>query len=283
MEATCTTVLLVRHGDRYDYDVGKEVWKARCKKHGMEPSDPPLSALGHAQARDAAAYLANQAIDEIISSPYLRALQTAQPLAHLTGLPLCVDFALAESAQKPGNVPPALSRLPYLPEISDAYTPLLGSLIVDGADGPQPGAEPRQEHMRRMLLLARELGSERFRGKTVALFSHAASVLLVGALRGCTSLPEAGKLAPCGIWKLTSTDGRTWEIVQKGDDNTAYVQANSGATPPWGFENSSRPLSELEPLWAAARELGPRELSEFEAAPAELQHCDDQEYNGFES
>ena len=30
-----TTVLLIRHGDRYDYHVGKDVWKMRCKSSGI--------------------------------------------------------------------------------------------------------------------------------------------------------------------------------------------------------------------------------------------------------
>ena len=139
------TLLLVRHGDRFDYGAGKQAWKERCKRQQLEPSDPPLSALGHAQAREVAAYLAPLGPTRLLVSPYLRALQTAQPLAHLTSLPLCVDFALAEAHQKPAVVPPLTSRAAFLPEISESYAPMLPSVVTDGTDGKEPGVEPRLE------------------------------------------------------------------------------------------------------------------------------------------
>lgn len=141
-----TTIYLLRHGDRFDYSIGKDAWVARCRTSAsLAPSDPPLSAGGHAQAREVAAHLASVGrIDMIIVSPYLRTLQTAQPLAHATGLPLCVDFAVAESHQRPAALPPLDTRLPYFPEIDTSYSPLMASVAVDGT-----GVEPRIEHLRR--------------------------------------------------------------------------------------------------------------------------------------
>ena len=49
-----TTIILIRHGARYDYADQKR-WKERCEALALEPSDPPLSALGHRQARETAA------------------------------------------------------------------------------------------------------------------------------------------------------------------------------------------------------------------------------------
>lgn len=227
-----STVLLVRHGDRFDYASGASAWKERCRRQRLEPSDPPLSALGHAQAREVAAHLAKQGVARILCSPYLRALQTAQPLAHLTSLPLCVDFALAEAHQKPSVVPPLASRLPYLPEVDEGYSPLLSTVATTTAPGASQGVESRMEHLRRMLYLARELRL-RYRGQTVALVTHAASVALVAALVGSESLEEAGKLAPCGVCALVSEDGgESWSVRQGGDDNTGYVSSNAPTTFP---------------------------------------------------
>jgi probable phosphoglycerate mutase len=59
-------------------------------RHGLpvrsrETSDPPLSELGREQARRAAAWLSRERIDVVASSTMRRAVQTAEPLAALTG------------------------------------------------------------------------------------------------------------------------------------------------------------------------------------------------------
>ena len=42
-------LVLVRHGDRQDY--ANPTWRARIQALGRYPRDPPLSTLGHRQAR----------------------------------------------------------------------------------------------------------------------------------------------------------------------------------------------------------------------------------------
>ena len=154
-----TSILLIRHGDRYDYAIGKEPWKQRCKvSDTLVSSDPPLSALGHSQARALASYLvgpSGRRVDRILCSPYLRALQTAQPLAHASGLPLCIDFAAAEAHQRPGALCPIDARLPYFPEIDESYVPLMRSVVTDAADGKEPGVESRLEPQHGQSTLAR--------------------------------------------------------------------------------------------------------------------------------
>lgn len=60
------------------------------------PSDPPLSSRGHHQAAQTAARLADESIDRIVSSPLLRARQTAEPLAAALGLPIDEVEGVAE-------------------------------------------------------------------------------------------------------------------------------------------------------------------------------------------
>jgi broad specificity phosphatase PhoE len=52
--------------------------------------DPPLSELGRIQAEQVAAHMRGFRITDIVSSPLIRALQTAQPLARALGLPINV-------------------------------------------------------------------------------------------------------------------------------------------------------------------------------------------------
>ncbi len=65
---------------------------------GQDPgwTDPPLTADGHAQAREAVAALAPAPIKRIIASPYRRALQTATPIAQHLGLTIEVHVGVRE-------------------------------------------------------------------------------------------------------------------------------------------------------------------------------------------
>src|ERR1700754_4211724 len=77
-------LLLVRHG-RPD------------EGHALNPGDPPLHAMGHAQARAVAVKrLCLESIDRIVSSPQQRALDTAAPLSRLLGIEIEVIRGLAE-------------------------------------------------------------------------------------------------------------------------------------------------------------------------------------------
>jgi len=250
-----TTVFLIRHGDRFDF-ANKEEWRATCKRLGHAVTDPSLSALGHRQARETAEALADQGIEHILVSPYLRVIQTAQPLAHACSLPLCVEEGLAELDYAPSDVPSAGQRVAYFPEINDAYVPLHPPVQAP------LGVESNLGYLRRMLHLAAALPST-FPCGTVACFSHAASVGLVAALTDSKTLDTVGTFAPCGIWKLVSDDGgSTWEVQQRGDDNTAHVSENQPSTFPWGFRHSATTTGskstpeQWEDTWKEAQCLG---------------------------
>ena len=256
-DAQRTTVFLVRHGARFDF-ANKERWRATCARLGLEPADPSLSALGHAQARQTAAALAQEGVEHILVSPYLRVIQTAQPLAHACSLPLCVEEGLAELAYEPSTVPSAGARVKYFPEVDDVYVPVHPP-VRPGADG----VEDNLGYLRRMLRLAASL-PQRFPGGTIACFSHAASVALVAALTRSEGLDAVGTFAPCGIYKLVSDDeGATWRVEKRGDDNTGHVTDNVPSTFPWGFRHSETTTSAKtkpeawEALWREAVRLGP--------------------------
>ncbi|CAD7965096.1 unnamed protein product [Amoebophrya sp. A120] len=83
--------------------------------------------------------------------------------------------------------------------------------------------------------------------KALILFSHAASVGLVGHLARKKDLAkDVGKFAPCGIFKIlltTSPAGeQTAEIVRFGGDNTKYVSENAKTTYPWLYREEALKL-----------------------------------------
>ena len=66
-----------------------------CQAAGQEP-DAPLTSAGQRQARELADYLSVFPVDAIVASAYLRAQQTAEPLASLLHLGIEIDPRLNE-------------------------------------------------------------------------------------------------------------------------------------------------------------------------------------------
>lgn len=79
-----TTLYLIRHA------------QAQAGAVSPDPLDPPLTVIGRHQAERLAARLADEGFDALYSSPMLRALETAWPLAERTGLAIREDADLRE-------------------------------------------------------------------------------------------------------------------------------------------------------------------------------------------
>ncbi len=60
------------------------------------PADPGLTDVGHEQARRLADWLRDEAIDHVASSPKLRAIETARPLADQRGLDVEIVAGFSE-------------------------------------------------------------------------------------------------------------------------------------------------------------------------------------------
>jgi broad specificity phosphatase PhoE len=84
------TLYLVRHGQRLD-TINSKWYTADDNQY-----DPPLSEKGHWHAQRLAERLSQEPIDWLFASPYLRALQTAQPIAENLDLPFYVDTGIGE-------------------------------------------------------------------------------------------------------------------------------------------------------------------------------------------
>jgi broad specificity phosphatase PhoE len=83
-------MLLIRHGQT----VFNRVFSTTRVDPGVR--DPCLTETGRAQAADVAPMLRRFAIRRLITSPYIRALETAEIIANELGLPIAVEPLVAE-------------------------------------------------------------------------------------------------------------------------------------------------------------------------------------------
>jgi broad specificity phosphatase PhoE len=105
------TMFLLRHGQSY--------FNLHFTPTRIDPGieDPELTDLGLAQAQAAAAQLAQVSLTRIIVSPYMRALQTAQPILKFQQAPVDIMHEVRERAAFVCDVgsPPKLlaARFPH--------------------------------------------------------------------------------------------------------------------------------------------------------------------------
>lgn len=96
-------LILIRHG-----------LPMRAERQDGAPADPALSEVGHAQAAAVAAWLSEEEVHSIYSSPLRRAHQTALPLAERLGVDIEMEPRVAEYDQD-----------------SDTYVPLEELKLID--------------------------------------------------------------------------------------------------------------------------------------------------------
>lgn len=128
-----TIVHLVRHGEVHNPD---------RILYGRLPGFR-LSERGERQAELTARWLADRDLRHLVSSPLERALQTARPLAELTGLPVEQDAGLLEASNAFEGRPVAggsraiaapanwmLLRNPFTPSWGEPYTAVAARMMV---------------------------------------------------------------------------------------------------------------------------------------------------------
>lgn len=89
-----TNILLIRH----------------CSATGQDP-DAPLTLEGLQQAKELIHYLKNYSVSKIISSPYLRAVQTIEPFAKHFDIPIHLDARLQERILSSSDLPDWMEKL----------------------------------------------------------------------------------------------------------------------------------------------------------------------------
>lgn len=230
-------VIVARHGDRHDY--ANPEWQETLRQvcgPNTQVRDPPLSALGHRQALALTRALseAERPCTRIVSSPYLRCIQTAVGTARSCGIKLELEAGIAEVWHRPIYVASVSERFRYFPEIDTTST---WDTEDDGTEEQFP-----EEYLNRIGKfvdnLVKHLDADSIQKSTTLLVSHAASVALVSRLAQ-VPLDQSLAFAPAGCYVLArDCAGEPFSIVRRGDTNGPYVEENSSSTAPCAMFSS---------------------------------------------
>lgn len=188
-------LLLWRHG--------QTAWNAEHRFQGH--SDVQLNETGHEQARRTARYIAALHPDAIYSSDLVRAVETAEYLARLTGLPVQLEKDLRERGGGSWEgLTDAEIRTQYPVEYA-AWVPPDGESVTIVADRAAAAFQR----------IADSLGS----GSLAVLVSHGAAISLgISRLLG---LPERVRvLGPLG--------NCAWSVLGRRDGHWRLLEHNAG-------------------------------------------------------
>jgi len=180
-----TQVILIRHGQSQGNAEG------RFGGH----TDTPLSSLGRRQAEATARILASEKIQAIYTSDLRRAVETAAPLAKLSGAALETSDALRERSV---GVMEGLTFAEAAAQHPEQYQ----ALLRRDFDHVLLGGESYRQMLDRAAAKLDE-AIARHRGGRIALFTHTGTIcILVLHLMGALDAPE---LKP--VWIATQNCG----------------------------------------------------------------------------
>lgn len=176
--AGATTIYLVRHA------------QSRPAATLREP-DWPLSAVGRRQAERLARLLEPLSIDHVVSSPYVRCVETIRPFAVRRGLEIAFEDGLRERR--------------ITTELRRDFDEILARSWSD-FDFALPGCESSARAKERIRPAVERI-VERCSGKTVAVCSHGNVIsLLLNALDSAFDLTAMMRLRNPDVLKLTVGD-----------------------------------------------------------------------------
>jgi ribonuclease H / adenosylcobalamin/alpha-ribazole phosphatase len=148
-----TVTLLLRHGQT----------PMSVQKRYAGTSDVPLTDAGVQQAAAAAKRLASAGIDVVVTSPLLRAVQTAQEVASVTGVPVVTDDGFSETNF---GIWEGLT----FAEVRERWPSEMAAWLADPAVAP-PGGESFTEVSERVTGALHRVLGDRAR-QTVLIVSH---------------------------------------------------------------------------------------------------------------
>lgn len=177
-------MVLLRHG--------RTAWNAERRFQGQ--ADPPLDDVGRAQAYEVAALVAALAPEVLVSSDAARAVQTAAPIAEITGLDVLADARIRERSLGHWE---GLTRDDVAQRYPDEYADWIA-----GRDVSRRGGETRDHVAARALAAFTELPEV----ATAVLVTHSATAMaLCSALLGMRQeVHVLGPLANCHWSELSA-------------------------------------------------------------------------------
>ena len=210
-------IWIVRHGNREDFQ--NPGWARTAER----PYDPALSADGERQAQEVGRSLRSEPVDCILTSPFLRTIQTASHIADALDLPVCLEPGIGEILPDIQGMPALLSReeqARQFPRIDWSYN----------AAGRLRYPESSDAGHNRAAATAQALTAG-YHGKNLLMVTHGAPV--VGIVKGLTGVTERITVPLCCIFTLQrNADG--WQIAQRSvtshlsNQETSKRYAHSG-------------------------------------------------------
>jgi broad specificity phosphatase PhoE len=198
-----STVWLVRHAHRLDF-IQPEWFET-----APFPYDPPLSALGWQQSLELIPRLKNSHIQQVFTSPYLRAVQTAYPIAQSLGLLIQVEDGLKEWLNPDWST--------SLPKTSPIETLIAQGFPVDVTYESQllpTYPETIAELKSRADIVARKIIIQL--GNSLLIVAHKHTLTAIAeSLTGDTAIASSFDFAPAGVMVLTTTNRArgSWQIT----------------------------------------------------------------------
>jgi broad specificity phosphatase PhoE len=175
-----TRLILIRHG--------QTDWNAESRWQGQ--ADVPLNSHGLEQARRLGAELAGAGIQAVYVSDMQRALQTVEPLARLTGLPVRIDPRLREI-----HVGDWQGLL--VSDIVARYGELFRRRQADPSEFAPPGGETLQQVQQRAYMVLDEI-LQQHPHETVAIVGHGFVIALLRLRLENRPVVDVWKLVPKG-------------------------------------------------------------------------------------
>jgi probable phosphoglycerate mutase len=170
-------LVLLRHG--------RTAWNAQRRFQGQ--ADPPLDEVGRGQAYEVADLIAALRPDLLVSSDAVRAMQTAQIVGDVIGLPVMPDARLRERGLGHWE---GLTR----DEVEQRYPDEFADWVA-GRDVSRRGGETREQVAARALAAFSELPTS----GTVVIVTHSATAMALAnaLLRIPQHMHSLGPLANC--------------------------------------------------------------------------------------
>ncbi len=192
---------IARHGNRLDF-VYPEWFNTAKRRY-----DPPLSEDGLIQAQQLAKRLESEEIHHIFVSPFLRAIQTAYPLAEILNLPLKIEAGFSEWLNPHWMTYPPETR--SLDELKVEYN-LLDETYQSRGISQYPESEETlyQRTGETLVKLMAEFSDN------LLIVGHSAT--LMGTAQRLFGKGTAIKTPLCGLIQIIEQE-QTWQLILKGD------------------------------------------------------------------
>ena len=199
-----TNVLLIRHGQS----------KGNAERRFGGHTATPLSARGRNQAAATARTLKSESLTAIYSSDLARAMETAKPLANLTGLTVQSTSAFRERSV---GVMEGLTFEDAAQQHPEQYAALLRrdfDYVLSGGESYRQLLDRARQKLDEII--------EEHRGGKIAVFSHTGTICILALhLMGALDAPELKPVwistANCGITKFELRDDGFVRVLAVND------------------------------------------------------------------